>query len=227
MSASAEHLPTTAPSVVHATISWLYLTASSLTADALRAALAERLARLPVDDDLARQSLDWHLHQAQTLCASRRNGQSDLGYARVSLTGDILTMDDTFSEFIHQAVPGWAGETLPFQIFWTDSLAYHGMTFARLFIRVRAEDNGYSLVVRQDKRANLLSRREQEVASLIADGQTFKTVGETLNLATSTVSTHLYRVYDKLGITSRSELVQWMREHHHAGPGQRNGNNQN
>lgn len=133
-------------------------------------------------------------------------------------------MDDTFADFIHQAVPGWAGKKLPFQIFWTDSLAYHGMTFARLFIRVRAEDNGYSLVVRQDKRANLLSRREQEVASLIADGQTLKTVGETLNLAISTVSTHLYRVYDKLGITTRSELVQWMREHHHARPRRRNGN---
>lgn len=199
---------------MHATIGWLYLTASSTTADGLRAALDERLVKLPIDDDHAAQLLDWHLHQAQTLCASSRSEQSELGYARVSMTGDILAMDDTFADFIHQAVPCWAGKRLPFQIFWTDSLPYHGMTFARLFIRVRAIDDGYALVVRQDKRVNVLSRREQQVASLVADGQTFKAVGETLNLAISTVSTHLYRVYDKLSISSRSELVQWMREHH-------------
>ena len=201
-----------APTALDATIAWLYTSAASLSADALSAALDGRLSEITVGDEKAARAIDWHLKMAQTLCARNDENRAGLGQAEVTLDGSITSMDDAFARFIRQAVPDWRGEKLPFQIFWTDSLPYHGMTFARLFIRVRATDTGYALVVREDQRVSLLSRREQEVARLIADGQTFKQVGEQLGLAISTVSTHLYRVYDKLSIGSRSELVQWMRE---------------
>lgn len=53
-----------------------------------------------------------------------------------------------------------------------------------------------------------LSERERQIVSLVCTGLTFKEVAKTLALAPSTVSNHLYRIYDKLAISSRLELAQ-------------------
>lgn len=53
-----------------------------------------------------------------------------------------------------------------------------------------------------------LSNRERQIVDQICKGLSFKEVARALNLAPSTVSNHLYRVYDKLGISSRTELAQ-------------------
>lgn len=55
-----------------------------------------------------------------------------------------------------------------------------------------------------------LSAREKEIVQLVCKGLTFKEVAKKLQLAPSTISNHLYRVYDKLAISSRSELAQLM-----------------
>ncbi|WP_394388792.1 helix-turn-helix transcriptional regulator [Shewanella woodyi] len=52
-----------------------------------------------------------------------------------------------------------------------------------------------------------LTVRELEIASWLGKGMTFKQVAKALELSPSTVSNHLYRMYQKLGIASRSELV--------------------
>jgi len=44
------------------------------------------------------------------------------------------------------------------------------------------------------------------VAQLAAEGLSNKEIAERLYLSTRTVGTHLYRLFPKLGITSRSEL---------------------
>jgi DNA-binding CsgD family transcriptional regulator/tetratricopeptide (TPR) repeat protein len=51
-----------------------------------------------------------------------------------------------------------------------------------------------------------LSRREREIATLVAEGRTSKEVADGLYLSVRTVESHLARVYDKLGVRSRSEL---------------------
>jgi DNA-binding NarL/FixJ family response regulator len=52
-----------------------------------------------------------------------------------------------------------------------------------------------------------LSRREREVASLVAAGLSSRAVAEQLYLSVRTVENHLARVYDKLGVSSRAELA--------------------
>lgn len=52
-----------------------------------------------------------------------------------------------------------------------------------------------------------LSGREKQVVNLVCKGLTFKEVARSLGLAPSTVSNHLYRIYDKLAISSRAELA--------------------
>jgi DNA-binding CsgD family transcriptional regulator len=51
-----------------------------------------------------------------------------------------------------------------------------------------------------------LTTQEREIAQLAATGLTNKQIGEKLFLSHRTVGTHLYRVFPKLGISSRAAL---------------------
>jgi DNA-binding CsgD family transcriptional regulator len=52
-----------------------------------------------------------------------------------------------------------------------------------------------------------LSPQELQIAQLAADGLTNREIGERLYLSHRTVGSHLYRLFPKLGITSRSQLA--------------------
>ena len=52
-----------------------------------------------------------------------------------------------------------------------------------------------------------LSPREQEVARMIAKGYPNKIIASVLDISVWTVSTHLRRIYAKLGVTSRAAMV--------------------
>ena len=53
-----------------------------------------------------------------------------------------------------------------------------------------------------------LSRREREIATLVAEGRTSREVADELIIGVRTVESHLARIYAKLGVRSRSELSQ-------------------
>lgn len=53
-----------------------------------------------------------------------------------------------------------------------------------------------------------LSVRELEIVTILAKGLTFKEAAKELALSPSTVSNHLYRIYQKLNIGSKSELFK-------------------
>jgi DNA-binding CsgD family transcriptional regulator len=53
-----------------------------------------------------------------------------------------------------------------------------------------------------------LSPQELQIAQLAAAGLSNRDIGDRLFLSHRTVGAHLYRVYPKLGIVSRSELAQ-------------------
>jgi DNA-binding CsgD family transcriptional regulator len=52
-----------------------------------------------------------------------------------------------------------------------------------------------------------LTPQELQIALIVAQGKTNKEVGATLFLSPKTVETHLGRIYRKLGITSRAQVV--------------------
>jgi DNA-binding NarL/FixJ family response regulator len=54
---------------------------------------------------------------------------------------------------------------------------------------------------------DLLSKREEEVVRLVAEGMSNKGVSAQLGLSEHTVRNYLFRVFDKLGVSSRVELV--------------------
>ena len=58
-----------------------------------------------------------------------------------------------------------------------------------------------------------LTARELEVARLVARRLSNKAIGKELGMATRTASTHLANIYPKLGISSRGELADFIRDH--------------
>lgn len=56
--------------------------------------------------------------------------------------------------------------------------------------------------------ANMLSAREQEIATLIALGHTNKEIANALDITVKTVETHKANIMAKLELTSRAELVR-------------------
>ncbi len=53
----------------------------------------------------------------------------------------------------------------------------------------------------------LLTRREQDIVRLVADGMRNQGISRKLNLRKQTVSACVFRVFEKLGISNRVELV--------------------
>jgi DNA-binding NarL/FixJ family response regulator len=54
---------------------------------------------------------------------------------------------------------------------------------------------------------NLLSRREEEVMRLVAEGLGNREIADQMNLSEHTVKNYLFHIFDKLGISNRVELV--------------------
>ena len=52
-----------------------------------------------------------------------------------------------------------------------------------------------------------LTRRERDVAKLVAAGQRNRSIAETLGISEGTVKMHLHNVYAKLGLESRTQLA--------------------
>jgi DNA-binding NarL/FixJ family response regulator len=52
-----------------------------------------------------------------------------------------------------------------------------------------------------------LSRREQEVAAALSDGLSNREIAERLQLSPHTVKNHIFRIFEKLGVSSRFELM--------------------
>ncbi len=64
-----------------------------------------------------------------------------------------------------------------------------------------------SLRVLNSQGNNLLTPREEQVVALVAEGLGNRDIARELNLSEHTIKKYLYRVFEKLGISTRVELV--------------------
>jgi non-specific serine/threonine protein kinase len=59
----------------------------------------------------------------------------------------------------------------------------------------------------------ILTRREREVAELIATGRSNREIAETLVVSVKTVETHVEHIFRKLGVQNRAEVAVWAAQH--------------
>jgi DNA-binding CsgD family transcriptional regulator len=143
-----------------------------------------------------------------------------LGYARAVLTGDydVALADD---------LADWPFDRARLQLTYGASLRRsHRITDSRPQLRAAAATfDGLGATPWADRaRAELratgetrrkpmdtlaaLTPQEQQIARLAADGLSNREIGERLFLSPRTVSTHLYRIYPKVHVSSRAELAR-------------------
>jgi DNA-binding CsgD family transcriptional regulator len=74
--------------------------------------------------------------------------------------------------------------------------------------RARAELRASGVIVKAPdvKNGVAMSAQERRIADLAASGLSNKEIGRQLNISARTVGAHLYRVFPKLGVTSRAGL---------------------
>ena len=132
------------------------------------------------------------------------------GQAILDQAGQIMSCDDAFTDLMGNGYPQWTGTDLPVAIDWNTASGRSGQALNGL--KLFASRLGEFVQVRlcRAQSHDNLSPREIEVAKLIARGRTFKEAARELSLAPSTVSTHLYSLYNKLEIKGRSELIDWL-----------------
>jgi DNA-binding NarL/FixJ family response regulator len=70
-----------------------------------------------------------------------------------------------------------------------------------------------SLQVLNPDGRKLLTPREEQVVALVSDGLTNRDVARELNLSEHTIKKYLFRIFDKLGVSSRVELVLYAVNH--------------
>jgi DNA-binding NarL/FixJ family response regulator len=75
-----------------------------------------------------------------------------------------------------------------------------------------SEDLAAKLVAagkKSDKDADVLTEREKEVLRALSKGHTNQKLADLLIVSPKTVQNHLYSIYQKIGVSSRSEAILW------------------
>jgi two-component system nitrate/nitrite response regulator NarL len=87
---------------------------------------------------------------------------------------------------------------------------YEGQIWARsveLGVVLEALSNSPVVHATNHKGMELLSSREQEVIQYVASGMTNPEIAQAMGLSRHTVKNYLFRIFDKVGVSSRTELI--------------------
>jgi DNA-binding CsgD family transcriptional regulator len=175
-------------------------------------------ARLP--DNAALRRLCVHLVEAAGIALAfdiRRDewldamGRSSRGSAAlVDADGTIYSASPRFLDLLGNA--GRRTDALPFPL---PDVVLTGAerSFRRGDFHCRVSRTGqlYLLHARKPMPLDALSPREQEIARALGNGKTFKSVARQYGIAVSTVANHASRIYRKLAIYRREELIALLR----------------
>lgn len=163
-----------------------------------------------------------HLVQAGTLALSQfvqrdewlqALGRPSRGSAAlIDLNGGVYVASERFRELLGEQFGSTDPSRLPFAL--PDEVVRAGrgaFDINTLHFRVLPENNLYLIHARRPHPLDVLSPREQEVALALAQGKSFKSVSNEHHIAVSTVANHASRIYLKLSLRGREDLVRLLR----------------
>ncbi|MDX1451777.1 MAG: LuxR C-terminal-related transcriptional regulator [Oleiphilaceae bacterium] len=175
---------------------------------------SDRNARFTADEKARHQRLLFHLLQAASharlnnLKQINYSNQTTLSYAAIcDQHGIYHEVESGFLDLIEECFPQAKQQALPFDI------PEEGSKQLLNGVCIQSERLGdlWRIGIRPAQAVDQLTDRELEVVHAVTQGLSFKQAAKEMNLSPSTVSNHLYRVYQKLGINNRSELADLLR----------------
>ncbi|WP_353179186.1 helix-turn-helix transcriptional regulator [Salinisphaera sp. T5B8] len=119
--------------------------------------------------------------------------------------GDIYYLQEEARHLLKLTFPGWNSTLFPLPLPGEDRPI--NLTHGKLQISGHRNAGTYLLYLHYEDALSKLSERERSIVELAQVGTATKLIARELELSPSTVSNHLQRVYAKLGIQSRAELV--------------------
>ena len=126
---------------------------------------------------------------------------------------DCSDAKQVIQAFVHGA-KGVICKTEPFQVLCKCIRSVHaGQVWAnsselQWVIKALSTKERGNLVSR--KGARLLSNREEQIVHLVVEGLPNREISEALRLSPHTVKNHLYRIYNKIGVSNRGELILYV-----------------
>ena len=137
-------------------------------------------------------------------------GRANRGSAAlVDAGGAVYAVSSRFRGLLEET--GHAGEVLRLPFTLPESaLGEEGgeMMEGGLHLRVARCGNLYLLHARKPLPLDALSPREQEIARALSNGKTLKSIARQYGIAVSTVANHTTRIYRKLAIYRREDLIE-------------------
>ncbi len=156
---------------------------------------------------LLKRQLFAHLHEASLINNfwNLRGGyqHDQVCYALCDLSGLLIDTEREFVERLAETFSDWRGPRLPFAV--QDGSCYLGEQF-----RIRACPCSEGLLLKMEPLPllELLTPKQREVAALLVEGWSYKAIARRLDISPSTVTNHSNAIYQRLGVSSKSGLIQ-------------------
>jgi DNA-binding CsgD family transcriptional regulator len=169
----------------------------------------DRNASFTDNDKLRQKRASYHLFNAAShsffLHLARTYADRPLNAAGAVVDGEGLYHEaqPRFLDLLDERMPEREVQRLPFAV------PAPGTIVPRGELMVRCEQLGdlFLIILWPAGPLDRLTAREREIVYCVAQGLSFKQAAKKIGVAPSTVANHLYRVYRKLGVYSRTELA--------------------
>jgi len=125
------------------------------------------------------------------------------GAAVVDRHGNFHEAQPRFLEMLDERFPNRQPQQLPFKL----PEPGQAVAFQDLMVRSEPQEDLLLITLWPAGPLDRLTAREREIVHCVAQGLSFKQAAKKIGVAPSTVANHLYRVYRKLGVYSRTELA--------------------
>lgn len=170
---------------------------------------SDRNAAFTVEEKAVQRRLTYHLFNALShsffihLVRTHRDRPAGASTAVVDRRGAYHEAQPRFLDAMDQHWPDHAASQLPFEVPEPgETRLINGLCFS-------SESVGELMLVHCWPMGPLdrLTSREREIVVAVAHGLSFKQAARKIGVAPSTVANHLYRIYRKLGVNSRTALA--------------------
>ena len=144
-------------------------------------------------------SHSFFLHLARTYA----DRPLESGSAVVDAEGVFHEAQPRFLDLLDERLPRREAQRLPFAL----PAPGETVTHHELMVRCERLSDLFLITIWPAGPLDRLTAREREIVYCVAQGLSFKQAAKKIGVAPSTVANHLYRVYRKLGVCSRTELA--------------------